>query len=134
MNKFVIFRNIDIAIIKRIKKYYRQKKVSHILSNFDICFVYFDVNNKENIPLAFICIKVIDEKYKIIYMTLLHYIIIDNNLKINIMENTIGYLKNDNYKKIILECNMNDKIFYEKHNFIENGNLEKNMISMIKIL
>ena len=95
--------------------------------------------SEKNRPCAFACIQIIDKKDEekknnTLFLMLICSIKNSENFGSILLDKIDEYAKNKNFKYIRLECSKNVMKFYEKHNFIENGKLENNMISMIKTL
>jgi hypothetical protein len=146
--KYINFTKKDVDIIKRIKDYSKRNcrkeietsYITHTLNNFDYGFSFFrtEILNKDktekNRPCAFACVRIEYKAENILYLILICSIKNKDNLGSQILNKVIDYAKNNNITKIRLECSKTVIKFYEKYNFIENGILEKNMISMIKTL
>jgi hypothetical protein len=151
--KLITFTKVDKTIIKRIKDYAKRNfrkeietsYITYTLNNFHYGFSFFRTEilnidkSEKNRPCAFACIQIIDEndeekKDNRLYVILICTIKNSENFGSKLLNKIDEYAKNNGITKITLECSINVMKFYEKHNFIENGKLEKNMISMIKTL
>ena len=146
--KYINFTKKDIEIIKRIKEYSKRNcrkeietsYITHTLNTFDYGFSFFrtEILNKNKIeknrPCAFACVKIDEDDENTMYLILICSIKNKDNLGSQILNKVIEYAKNNKIIKIRLECSKTVIKFYEKHNFIENGKLEKNMINMTRII
>ncbi len=141
------FTKNNIDIVKRIKEYsirncrkhIKTKYITNTLNNFNYRYVYYRTEIVNNInksrPCAFVCFRFIDDST--IHIDLICSIKTNDKLGSNLLNEVFKYAKNNNYKKITLNCDVSIMEFYKKFGFTKkddiNNNIDDNIL-MVKII
>ena len=86
----------------------------------------------KNRPCAFACMKI--EKNNVLTLMLICTIQNIDKLGTKILNNVFEYSKNHQFTKLLLECDENNKKFYSKFDFIDEGMISDELFIMAKYL
>ena len=144
--KLIEFTKEQKDIVKRIKEYSNRNcrkaievsYITKILNNFDYGIAYFRMeilkinNTVKNRPCAFVCMK--KENNNILSLLSICSIQNMDRLGTKILNNVFCYAKENNFTKILLECDEKNKNFYSKFDFKDNGMSNDELFIMVKKL
>ena len=144
--KLIEFTKEQKDVVKRVKEYSNRNcrkgiETSYItktLNIFDYGLAYFrsemlKVNRAvKNRPCAFACIKKQDGETLI--LMLICTIQNMDKLGTKLLNDVFDYAKNNKFVKILLECDENNRTFYEKFDFKDEGLTSDDLFIMVKYI